>query len=191
MITYTNVLTVIHISHPTHIPVPEGSVELLSILKHCGWGCMRNRMECTEEEEEEERTTLVWLCSRITYSTETDTERERERERESQYITLWYTWMMHMITYTNVLTVLHSSHLTHIPVPEGSIELMSIVKHCGWGCMRIRMECTEEEEERTTLVWLHSRISYSVERERERESVHNIMVLHGWCTWSHTRMYSL
>ena len=39
-------------------------------------------MECTEEEEEE-GTTLVWLCSRITYSTETDTERERERERVS------------------------------------------------------------------------------------------------------------
>ena len=28
------------------------------------------------------------------------------------------------------------------------------------------MECTEEEEERTTLVGLHSRITYSTERER-------------------------
>ena len=35
-IPYTNVLTVFHISHPTHIPVPEGSVEFMSIQKHCG-----------------------------------------------------------------------------------------------------------------------------------------------------------
>ena len=93
------------------------------------------------------------------------------------------TWMMHMITYTTVLTPLHISHVTHIPVPEGSVELLSISKHCGWGCIRIRMECTEEEEEEgTTLVRLCSRITYSTEtdtqtqRERERESVHNIMI---------------
>ena len=103
---------------------------------------------------------------------------------------------MHMITYTNVLTILHISHPTYIPVPEGSVELFSIIKDCGWGCMRIRMECTEEEEEGTTLVWLHSRISYSVERERERERESQYITLwckcvHGWCTWSHTRMYSL
>ena len=100
---------------------------------------------------------------------------------------------MHMITYTNVLTPLHISHPTHIPVLEGSVELLSIAKHCGWGCMRMRMECTEKKEERTTLVWLHSRISYSVERERERDSQYITLwckCVHGWCTWSHTRMYS-
>ena len=136
MITFTNVLTILHSSHPTHIPVPEGGVEFLSISKHCGRGCMRNRMECTEGGEE--RTTLVWLHTRITYST----------ERECQYITLWCTWVMHMITYTNVLTPIHISHPTHIPVPDWRVEFPSIIKHCGWGCMiymrkRIRMECTE------------------------------------------------
>ena len=79
------------------------------------------RMECTEEEEEDHIGMIMY--ENIIFN--------RERERESQYITLWCTWMMHMITYTNVLTPLHSSHPTHIPVPEGSVELISTLKHCG------------------------------------------------------------
>ena len=48
---------------------------------------------------------------------------------ENEYITLWCTWMVHMITYTNVLTPMHSSNSTGVPRPDVGVERVRTSKH--------------------------------------------------------------
>ena len=62
-------------------------------------------MECTEEEEQE-GTTFVWLCNRISYST----------ERESVHNSM-VCMNVHMITYTDILTGIHINHSPYSSVP--------------------------------------------------------------------------
>ena len=40
-VTYKNILTELHLNYPTNIPVPEGSIKFMSIMKH--YGCMDER----------------------------------------------------------------------------------------------------------------------------------------------------
>ena len=86
---------------------------------------MRIRMECTEEEEEDGGPNCYDYVAAEYHM--------QQRESVHIIIVYMYTYMdcMDMITYMNVLTFIHISHPTHIPVPDCSVEIKSIMKHCG------------------------------------------------------------